>query len=349
MANQALEWDLGGDTEGGKAHRISLGVAGLAREVLERAYPDLLEMFPFDRQFDARAHVSPEGRIAVRTHWLPGMQTPVCGKISSPSDLETISQYVRADDVSTVAERVGALGAEWFGFDRFTYIGPIEENRVSWPDVQAQAVEWLITVVVPQVLDRNKQRVMRATPQPPAFNLAKVFAALWVLECEEKCIQGTAFALDGVGFVTCDHVIGPATVAFRYDHPEQRLPVSVLRRNATIDLAILSIDGTAASSLERGSADALQHMAHLMVAGHPNYRRGDSPITTPGLVIGFRPVSGVRRILTNAPIVAGTSGGPVVDGSGRVIGVAVTGAERFSSAHTTEDHSIVPVEALDLL
>jgi V8-like Glu-specific endopeptidase len=60
-------------------------------------------------------------------------------------------------------------------------------------------------------------------------------------------------------------------------------------------------------------------------------------------------VSGIRRILTNAPIVAGTSGGPVLDKDNRVIGVAVTGAEIMEKAQETEDHGIIPIDALKFL
>jgi S1-C subfamily serine protease len=90
-------------------------------------------------------------------------------------------------------------------------------------------------------------------------------------------------------------------------------------------------------------------MDHLLVAGHPNYRPGDSPLVAPGLVVGFRQMSGIRRILTNAPIVAGGSGGPVLDRSGTVVGIAVTGAERLGVVSGTEDLGIVPIDALDIL
>ena len=69
----------------------------------------------------------------------------------------------------------------------------------------------------------------------------------------------------------------------------------------------------------------------------------------PGLITGFRPKSGIRRFLTTASIVAGASGAPALDGHGRVIGVAVTGAERFDKVADTEDLGIIPINALDLL
>ena len=67
----------------------------------------------------------------------------------------------------------------------------------------------------------------------------------------------------------------------------------------------------------------------------------------PGEVAGFRPVSGIRRILVSASIVAGGSGGPAVNSTGEVIGVAVTGADGMETVGQTENHGVIPIAALD--
>jgi S1-C subfamily serine protease len=90
-------------------------------------------------------------------------------------------------------------------------------------------------------------------------------------------------------------------------------------------------------------------MDHVVVTGFPNFKIGDSGVIMPGLVVGFRPVSGVRRILTNALIIAGNSGGPVFDTGHRVIGIAVTGADRMEEAIETENYGIIPVDAINYL
>jgi S1-C subfamily serine protease len=87
----------------------------------------------------------------------------------------------------------------------------------------------------------------------------------------------------------------------------------------------------------------------VAIAGFANYRLGDSGVIVPGLVIGYRMVSGIRWILTNAPIVAGNSGGPVLDSRSNVIGVAVTGSDRMEEAHETENHGIIPIDAIRYL
>jgi Trypsin-like peptidase domain len=176
-----------------------------------------------------------------------------------------------------------------------------------------------------------------------------IFAAMWVLECEASCKQGTAFTLENVGLVTCQHVLGLDTRAFKAVSPSEKLPVAVVASNAALDLAILNINGETHDALHRSDANVLQLHDDVTIAGFPNYRLGDSGTSIPGRVVGFRPVSGIRRILVSSSIVAGGSGGPAVNSTGEVIGVAATGADRMESAPETEHHSIIPINALDQL
>jgi S1-C subfamily serine protease len=123
--------------------------------------------------------------------------------------------------------------------------------------------------------------------------------------------------------------------------------VELVASNAAIDIAILlAPDLEMGEGLKIGSSDLLKQMDHIAIAGFPNYSYGDSVVLSPGLVIGFRTVSAIRRILVNTPIVAGISGGPALNAKGEVIGVAVTGADGMENAPHTEKHGVVPIEAL---
>lgn len=204
-------------------------------------------------------------------------------------------------------------------------------------------------MVIPDILRRNKTRVLRAIPAPPPLDIKAILDSLWVLECEEHSKQGSAFWLAEVGLVTCDHVLGPGARAFRPSEPTRYFDVRVVARHAAIDLAILTLENLPPRGLQKGSADALRPMDHIAVAGFPNYRVGDTGVVYPGLVVGFRPISGIRRILTNAAIVRGMSGGAVVSRENLVVGVAVTGADRMEEVQRTEDHGVIPIEALRFL
>ena len=57
----------------------------------------------------------------------------------------------------------------------------------------------------------------------------------------------------------------------------------------------------------------------------------------------------VRRLLTNAGIVAGMSGGPAVSSGREVIGVCANGAPYMQETRDTEDQAIIPIAAVEML
>lgn len=326
---------------------IGVAIVRTAIQAVSRHTPDLMELYPF------RNHSSAKTRL--ETGWVGiVLEFSETLGIDCFSDLE--QQDLLAFKAAAARTLTGsyqdlrmALGPAYFSFTKFSYLGPFRDGMISWPHLTSHLQSWINDLVLPEVLKRNQTRVLRAIPEPPQLDIGHVSKALWVLECEESVRQGTAFMLKGTGLVTCDHVLGPHTKAFRSDTPSDKREVSVKSREATIDLAVLEMTGGADGELEAGSADQLKQMDHLIICGYPNYRIGDSGTMVPGLVIGFRTVAAIRRILTNAPIIGGTSGAPVIDGSGRVIGVAVTGADRMESAQATENHGIIPIDALRFL
>jgi len=169
--------------------------------------------------------------------------------------------------------------------------------------------------------------------------------ALWVLETaydDDKgnavISQGTAFALEGVGIVTCAHVVnGGSTEAFRASEPSKKLKVRVLQKNVDLDVALIEISGHYAVQLQAADPAQVKQLDPVTVLGSPNYNLGDQVLIHQGQVTGFRPKNGIRRILIDAHIVQGNSGGPVLDDKHRVIGLAVTGAQDQTSAPHTEN------------
>ncbi|TAJ37856.1 MAG: serine protease [Reyranella sp.] len=339
-------WRLEG-RPGQIAVRFGWRIAEVARVLIAEKCPDLADAFPFDHQFQGEAEVDSDGWIAIRIRWQPGRQTPMAGAFSN-EDSALLHEHLELFNLPFLDQLAKKLGPNWLGPEVFTYVGPISNDCLVWPHLYLYLTSWL-DLVAERALELNRQRVLRAIPSPPSYNLAKLFPALWILECEETNIQGTAFALADVGLVTCHHSLGASTRAFQYDAPNQKYSIVVRERNSTIDLAVLELPADALTTLAMGSADAAQQMEHVLVMGHPNYRVGDTPVTIPGLVVGFRTVSGVRRLLTNAAIVAGCSGGPVLDSAGKVIGIAVTGSDKISTQNRTEDHACIPIEALKLI
>lgn len=321
-------------------------------------HPEIVDLLPFKSGWHMQVYGDDHVCLA-RMVDCPGAEGNQVRQLS-PSDIAEFQQRLEFFPIKNTTEAIYEAGAawhetfgpQWYAQDRFTYVR--RKNfppgvSSTWDDIATQLAVYLDTFLLPQLLATHKERVARALPQFASFDLGVILPALWVLECEETCSQGTAFALEGVGLVTCDHVIGTATKAFKATDFAKKYPVSVVSRHAVIDLAVLRIDVPRTPALLRGSAADMKQLDPLAVVGFPNYRFGDSGTIVTGNVAGFRVVSGIRRLLTSAPIITGTSGGPVLDGQGRVVGVAVTGAPRMDQVRETENHGVIPIDALDLI
>lgn len=90
--------------------------------------------------------------------------------------------------------------------------------------------------------------------------------------------------------------------------------------NSERDLVVLRISGARASVLSLGSSDAVQVGETVYAVGNPQGLEGTF---SQGIVSSIREV-GIDKILQiTAPISPGSSGGPVLNGKGEVIGVSV--------------------------
>jgi hypothetical protein len=323
---------------------VASTVCGTVFKTVREQSPDLENDFPFKSGVNAQACFD-DSWFAIFVEDAPGCRT--CGTMSE-QEIAELKSRICPFQLRTHSQLRELLGPTWFSSNKFSYVGPWNGTSACWPDLNRHLIDWLNEMVLPDVLKRNMTRILRAIPQPPQLNSSAIMDALWVLECEQSCKQGTAFSLLGVGLVTCQHALGPETKAFRHQSPTSKFRVSVIAQSETVDLAVLVIGTDLQAGLEAGSADSLKQMDHIAIAGFPNYRIGDTGVIIPGFVIGFR-MNSVRRILTNANIIAGNSGGPVIDASNRVIGVAVTGADKMEHADQTENHGIIPVDALRIL
>lgn len=177
-----------------------------------------------------------------------------------------------------------------------------------------------------------------------------ILSNVYVLESDTELIQGTCFHVADVGLVTCAHVLAKNLLIFHPSNISKKYPIKIIQSNEVLDLALISApDLPLNEGLPLGTADNVEVIDKVILAGYPNYRIGDTGIISIGEVTGFRMISGIRRILIGTPIIGGNSGGPVLSRTGEVIGVAVTGADRLEDAGETEHHGVVPIDALEWL
>jgi S1-C subfamily serine protease len=86
------------------------------------------------------------------------------------------------------------------------------------------------------------------------------------------------------------------------------------------DLVVLKVSGAGAPALALGSSDSVQVGESVYAVGNPQGLEGTF---SQGIVSSVREVGTDRLLQITAPISPGSSGGPVLNGKGEVIGVSV--------------------------
>lgn len=135
---------------------------------------------------------------------------------------------------------------------------------------------------------------------------------------------GTGFFVTPEGrLVTNLHVIrGAARVVVRKTDGMSFDGVEVMAHDLRQDFAILKVAGAKLPTVFLGDSDLPKIGARVYVIGNP---QGLENTVTDGLLSGRRMLKeGVPLLQISAPISTGSSGSPVFDAEGRVIGVAVS-------------------------
>lgn len=136
--------------------------------------------------------------------------------------------------------------------------------------------------------------------------------------------SGSGFALDSSGaVVTNAHVVGDARRVTLLTADGRRLPARVVGSDANADIALLRTDPGALPALPTGRSSDVVVGQQVVAIGSP---LGLAGTVTSGIVSAVnrdvRVANGDRPALqTDAAINPGNSGGPLVDESGRVVGV----------------------------
>ncbi|MEO1173419.1 MAG: S1C family serine protease [Myxococcota bacterium] len=163
---------------------------------------------------------------------------------------------------------------------------------------------------------------------------------------------GTGFFVFEDGWiVTNHHVIDGAQGATAVLADDRKLRVEgVLARSVADDLAIVKVEGTDFPTLPLGESETLSQGEKVVVVGGPLGLAGSlsvgivSAIRADGVEEGVRGNISGPRIQITAAIAPGSSGSPVVNEQGQVIGVAVSGF-----AGTQSLNFAVPVDRLSAL
>ena len=134
--------------------------------------------------------------------------------------------------------------------------------------------------------------------------------------------RGSGFLVDPTTVITNHHVVGGSENVLVKLSNGRALSGTVERIAESHDLALVRLDRelTDRRSLELSSVSALRVGQEVYVIGSPMGVLESS--VTRGIVSAIRPFEGATLVQTDAAINPGNSGGPLVDRSGRVVGIA---------------------------
>lgn len=157
-----------------------------------------------------------------------------------------------------------------------------------------------------------------ATKQTPAEIAAHSTPSIVSIRTEHSL--GTGFVVDKSGLIATNmHVIVGGEKLFVILPDHRILPVvEVTSHDANVDLAIVKIAATDLPVLTLADSDGVHAGDPVVAIGHP---LGLEDTVSNGLVSAVRSIEGVSVLQISAPIAPGSSGGPLFNERGEVIGV----------------------------
>lgn len=130
------------------------------------------------------------------------------------------------------------------------------------------------------------------------------------------------FVREGI-IATNNHVIEGASSLYAKTRGSKKLyPLRLIIARPRTDLALFIIDGVRKPPLPLANFNQVEIGDEIYAVGNPAGLEGTF---SQGLVSGIRKLEGKDLLQISAPITHGSSGGPILNKSGKVIGVAVGG------------------------
>lgn len=185
--------------------------------------------------------------------------------------------------------------------------------------------------------------VHAADPVYPSLALAVVTVkpsdaagAQQMLQVEQRAVvrilrgrgHGSGVVVSSSGWVlTAAHVTAGLTGSFDVELADgQKVAGSLLRTSPSADVALIQLPRGAYAAAPIGSSAGLQVGSAVYAIGTPLQERFSRSVTE-GVISALRPTKDGRTVIQSDVVVhAGSSGGPLLDEHGRVIGLTVGGA-----------------------
>ena len=173
-----------------------------------------------------------------------------------------------------------------------------------------------------------QQQPTAATATTPLETIRKAVVTIHALDANgQTTASGTGFFVTPEGMViTAAHVLSDAAGCSIEMADGETLRCSVAASDTSKDVMMLMVTGTPPAMLRWGSSARVQDGDDISVVSNP---LGQLPGTlSRGIVSASRVVNGTRLLQISAPISHGSSGAPLLNAQGQVIGVIRSTIER---------------------
>jgi tetratricopeptide (TPR) repeat protein len=196
---------------------------------------------------------------------------------------------------------------------------------VPIPSINSILLRLLVTMIA-CVLFTTCTHAQTKTQSPASSIYERCHSAVVVVvtfDKNDKPIgQGSGFILSANHVVTNHHVIADSSsAAVLFADGETAKVEGFVADNPTRDIAIIVVKTGARAPLKLGDELALKQGDDVYAIGAP---RGLDLSITNGIISGFRSIEDQFLLQTTAAIAPGSSGGPLFDSDGRVVGVTTS-------------------------
>jgi peroxiredoxin len=160
---------------------------------------------------------------------------------------------------------------------------------------------------------------------PCLDNASRAFPAVVRIVAGDK--MGSGVIVHKSGYVlTSWHVVGAEKSAYVTLNSRVEYNGSVVATDQARDLALIRITGgngefACANLGSSAESDGLQTGDSIAIAGYPAYTDSVSPTVSRGILCAFPTIESVRFIQASAQVYPGSSGGPMLNCFGEVIGI----------------------------
>lgn len=180
---------------------------------------------------------------------------------------------------------------------------------------------------------------------------------LWIIEDAEQTVQGTAFLLKDIGFITCHHCVfngknKPINNLKIFQNATKAYDIEIIKSDKHVDIAIFKIKNKNIDYTHKGFTISknlnLPTGTKLVLAGYPERGGEFEPDIREMKVTRTKNIHLIKHICVDTPIIKGHSGGPIFNNRNEVVGIARCGSSYENSDKTT-NNAFITIDMINMI